>query len=497
MIRLERFDTMKLTKLLTYLKNAPSYAGQEDPDITSIEMDSREVKTGSLFVCIKGYTVDGHDYARQAAEKGAAAIVAEREVDADVPVIIIRHTKRALAVLSDAFYGQPTKQLRLIGITGTNGKTSTSHMVEEIFRKAGSRTGLIGTMYTKIHDETFEAKNTTPESVTLQKTFRKMVDQGVDTAVMEVSSHALHMGRVHGCDYDIAAFTNLTQDHLDYHETMEEYKHAKSLLFSQLGGSFNHETPKWAVLNADDPASAYFAQVTSAHLLTYGIQNDADVMAENIKMAPKGTTFDLVTPKGSAQVTIPLVGLFNVYNVLTAAAIAIAADIPFATITEGIEGLKGVRGRFELVDAGQDFPVIVDYAHTPDSLENVLNTCRGLTEGKLFVVVGCGGDRDKTKRPKMAKIAVDLADEPVFTADNPRSENPLAILNDMEEGVKGAYYHSIVNREQAIFFAIANAKKGDVVLIAGKGHETYQQIGGQTFDFDDAEVAKRAILELK
>lgn len=232
MIRLERFDTMKLTKLLTYLKNAPSYAGQEDPDITSIEMDSREVKTGSLFVCIKGYTVDGHDYARQAAEKGAAAIVAEREVDADVPVIIVRHTKRALAVLSDAFYGQPTKRLRLIGITGTNGKTSTSHMVEEIFRKAGSRTGLIGTMYTKIHDETFEAKNTTPESVTLQKTFRKMVDQGVDTAVMEVSSHALHMGRVHGCDYDIAAFTNLTQDHLDYHETMEEYKHAKSLLFS-------------------------------------------------------------------------------------------------------------------------------------------------------------------------------------------------------------------------------------------------------------------------
>ncbi|MEK5098193.1 MULTISPECIES: UDP-N-acetylmuramoyl-L-alanyl-D-glutamate--2,6-diaminopimelate ligase [Bacillus] len=488
---------MKLTKLLTYLKNEPSYKGQEDPDITSIEMDSREVKTGSLFVCIKGYTVDGHDYARQAAEKGAVAIVAERQVDADVPVIIVRRSKRALAVLSDAFYGQPTKRLRLVGITGTNGKTSTSHMAEEIFRKAGCKTGLIGTMYTKINDETFDVKNTTPESVTLQKTFKKMVDREVDTAIMEVSSHALHMGRVHGCDYDIAAFTNLTQDHLDYHQTMDEYKHAKSLLFSQLGGSFNHEHPKWAVLNADDPASEYFAQVTSAHLLTYGISNRADIMADNIEMAPKGTTFDLVTPKGTERVTIPLVGRFNVYNVLTAAAIGFAADIPFSVIVEAIKGLKGVRGRFELVDAGQDFPVIVDYAHTPDSLENVLNTCRGLTEGKLFVVVGCGGDRDKTKRPKMAKIAAELADEPVFTADNPRSEDPLAILRDMEEGVKGAYYHSIVNREQAIFFAIANAKKGDVVLIAGKGHETYQQIGGETFDFDDAEVAKRAVLELK
>ena len=440
---------MKLTKLLTYLKNEPSYNGQEDPDITSIEMDSREVKTGSLFVCIKGYTVDGHEYARQAAERGAAAIVAEREVDADVPVIIVRHTKRALAVLSDAFYGQPTKQLKLVGITGTNGKTSTSHMAEEIFRKAGSRTGLIGTMYMKINNEIFDVKNTTPESVTLQKTFKKMVDQNVDTAIMEVSSHALHMGRVHGCDYDIAAFTNLTQDHLDYHQTMEEYKHAKSLLFSQLGGAFNHENPKWAVLNADDPASEYFAQVTSAHLLTYGISNSADIMAKHIEMAPKGTTFDLVTPKGTERVTIPLVGRFNVYNVLTAAAIGFAADIPFDVIVEAIKGLQGVRGRFELVDAGQDFPVIVDYAHTPDSLENVLNTCRGLTEGKLFVVVGCGGDRDKTKRPKMAKIAAELADEPIFTADNPRSEDPLAILHDMEEGVKGSYYHSIVAQHLA------------------------------------------------
>lgn len=268
------------------------------------------------------------------------------------------------------------------------------------------------------------------------------------------------------------------------------------MLFSQLGGAFNHEHPKRAVLNADDEASVYFEKVTAAHISTYGIKNDADVMAKNISITAQGTSFDLVTNKGTKHITMSLVGQFNVYNVLAAVATCIAAGIPFEIITEAVEELHGVRGRFELVNQQQEFPVIVDYAHTPDSLENVLETCRDMTEGKLFVVVGCGGDRDKTKRPKMAKIAVELADEPIFTSDNPRSEDPRAILRDMEAGVENAYYHSIANREQAIFFAIANAKKGDVVLIAGKGHETYQQIGNETFDFDDAEVAARAIVEL-
>ncbi|MGZ9791547.1 UDP-N-acetylmuramoyl-L-alanyl-D-glutamate--2,6-diaminopimelate ligase [Bacillus atrophaeus] len=487
---------MKLTKLLTYLTTEPSVNDFHDPDITSIEMDSREVKTGSLFVCVKGYTVDGHDFAQKAVENGASAIVAEKELDVSVPVTIVRNSQRALSVLSDAFYGQPTKQLQLIGITGTNGKTSTSHMVDEILKKAGKRTGLIGTMYIKIDEETFPVKNTTPESVTLQKTFKKMNDNHVDTAIMEVSSHALSMGRVHGCDYDIAVFTNLTQDHLDYHKTMDEYRQAKSLLFSQLGGAFNHEKPKRAILNADDEASAYYEKVTAAHISTYGIKNDADVMAKHIKTTAQGTSFELVTNKGTKPITISLVGQFNVYNVLAAVATCIAAGIPFETVAEAVEELHGVRGRFELVNKNQEFPVIVDYAHTPDSLENVLKTCKDMTEGKVFVVVGCGGDRDKTKRPKMAKIAVQLADEPIFTSDNPRSEDPLAILRDMEAGVENEYYHSIANREQAIFFAIANARKGDVVLIAGKGHETYQQIGAETFDFDDAEVAARAIVEL-
>ncbi|WP_435382658.1 UDP-N-acetylmuramoyl-L-alanyl-D-glutamate--2,6-diaminopimelate ligase [Bacillus altitudinis] len=488
---------MKLQELLTYFKSENNELINENPEITSIEMDSREVKKGSLFVCIKGYTVDGHDYAEKAVKSGAAAIVAEHPLHiTDVPVIIVKHSQRALARMADAFYEQPTHKLNLIGITGTNGKTSTTHMIEQMMRKADKKTGLIGTMYMRVNDEILEVKNTTPESVTLQKTFKQMLDQDVDTAIMEVSSHALHLGRVHGCDYDIAVFTNLTQDHLDYHNTMEEYKHAKSLLFSQLGSAFQHDKPKHAILNADDEASSYFEKVTAAEIMTYGLEQEADVMAKNIQIKPKGTQFDLITPIGTKNVTVALIGKFNVYNILAAVSVGIVSGLTFETIVSAIEELEGVKGRFELVNFDQDFPVIVDYAHTPDSLENVLTTCRELTEGRIFCVVGCGGDRDKTKRPQMAQIAVKYADEPVFTSDNPRSEDPSAILKDMENGVPNAYYHSFVNRKQAIFFAIANAKKGDTVLIAGKGHETYQIIGDQVYDFDDAKVAADAILDL-
>lgn len=469
----------------------------EDLEITSLEMDSREVAAGSLFICINGYTVDGHDFAKSAVENGACAIVAEKPLPVNVPVIVVRDTKRAMAILSDAFYGQPTHHLQLIGVTGTNGKTSTTHMIERILEYAGKKTGLIGTMYTKINNKTFNTKNTTPESITLQKTFKKMVDLNVDSAIMEVSSHALDMGRVRGCDYDVAVFTNLTQDHLDYHKTLDEYKHAKGLLFSQLGNAFDYQKPKWAVINIDDPAASYFSKITSARILTYSLKKQADVMAEQIEFSPNGTTFLLKTYAGAKKVTIPLLGQFNVYNVLAAAAASLAAGVSFEDTAGGINRLEGVRGRFEPVIAGQDFSVIVDYAHTPDSLENVLKTCRDMTENKLFVIIGCGGDRDKTKRPKMAQIAVTLADEAIFTSDNPRSEDALAIIKDMEEGVPGAYYHTISNREKAIFFAIANAKKGDTVLIAGKGHETYQLILDKVYEFDDLKIAEKAIQERK
>lgn len=489
---------MELWTLLKYLYQYNVY-GEQNPEITSIEMDSREVTAGSLFVCIKGFTVDGHEFVQQAINNGAVAILAEREVqtNGEVPVIIVNDTKRAMARLADVFYGQPTHQLKLIGVTGTNGKTTTTHIIDKIFQQAGEKTGLIGTMYIKINEKKYDVKNTTPESLTLQKTFKKMLDEKVTHAVMEVSSHALHMGRVHGCDFDIAVFTNLTQDHLDYHETMDEYRNAKGLLFSQLGNAYHLEKPKFAILNGDDPASKYYKHMTSAHILTYGIDHDCDVMAKNIEMSATGTSFDLITPNGTYPVKINHVGKFSIYNVLAAISTAIVSGISMDTIIKTVESMEGVRGRFELVNGGQNFTVIVDYAHTPDSVENVLKTVKQFAKRKVFVVIGCGGDRDRTKRPLMAKVAVQYADEPIFTSDNPRSEDPIAILKDMESGVEGEYYHSISNREQAIYFAIANAKEGDVVVIAGKGHETYQQIGNQIFEFDDKKVALNAIKEFK
>lgn len=485
---------MKLQTLLSQLQNMKLNVN-ENPEILSIEMDSREVKEGSLFICISGYTVDGHDYAEQAVSRGASAVLSEKPLSLPVPVIIVNNTKKAMALLADTFYGQPTHKLHLIGVTGTNGKTSTTHLIEKILQNSSKTTGLIGTMYIKIGDEQLSVKNTTPESLTLQKTFGTMVDKGVSHAIMEVSSHALHMGRVHGCDYDVAVFTNLSQDHLDYHQTMDSYRAAKGLLFSQLGNKFDQKKPKTAVLNGDDPASAEFMNMTAAHILTYGIDTECDVMAKNIAMSPSGTSFDLLTPHGSEKVNMKLIGKFSIYNALAAAAASLASNVPLSVIVATLGDIEGVRGRFEVVDGGQDFSVIVDYAHTPDSLENVLSTVKQFVLGKTFVVVGCGGDRDRTKRKIMAQIAVKYADEPIFTSDNPRSEDPIAILNEMEDGVRGEYYHSIENREKAIYFAVSHASPGDVILIAGKGHETYQQIGTQIFDFDDREVALKAIKE--
>ncbi|MFK9092328.1 UDP-N-acetylmuramoyl-L-alanyl-D-glutamate--2,6-diaminopimelate ligase [Bacillus salipaludis] len=485
---------MKLQKLLAYLHPILPFNG-EDPEITSIENDNRKVQKGSLFICIKGYTVDGHNFAESAVNNGAVAIIAERPLDLDVPVIVVNDTTRVMAVLADAFYGQPTKKLRLIGITGTNGKTTTSHLIEKIFADTGKKTGLIGTMYTKIADKTIETKNTTPESLTLQKTFQQMVDADVDLAVMEVSSHALDLGRVHGCDYDIAVFTNLTQDHLDYHKTMEEYKRSKSLLFAQLGNTFDLNKPKFAVLNADDPATKMYSRSTAAHVVTYGIDQKADLKAENIHMTPKGTKFDLVIDGAIYPVQMQLIGKFSVYNVLASITAALVSGIGINDIIHSIETVEGVAGRFELVHAGQDFTVIVDYAHTPDSLENVLKTIQHFAKKKIFVIVGCGGDRDRTKRPLMAQIACHFATNPIFTSDNPRSEDPLAILKEMEAGVQGDTYQVIPDRKEAIYTAVNQAAAGDVILIAGKGHETYQTIGTVVHDFDDRLVAREAIEE--
>ncbi|WP_409294464.1 UDP-N-acetylmuramoyl-L-alanyl-D-glutamate--2,6-diaminopimelate ligase [Peribacillus sp. SCS-26] len=468
---------------------------EENPEIVSIENDHRLVKEGSLFICIKGYTVDGHDLAAQAVSRGAYAIIAEREVNASVPVVMVPETAKAMAVLADAFYGHPTQSLRLIGITGTNGKTTTSHLIEKILSDAGSKTGLIGTMYTKIGDETQETKNTTPDSLTLQKIFSKMVKRDVTDAVMEVSSHALELGRVNGCDYDIAVFTNLTQDHLDFHGSMENYKFAKGLLFARLGSAFPAGKPKFAVLNADDEASLDFAKYTAAQVITYGIDQPSDIRAMNLEITASGTSFTLQAFGNEHSVQLKLAGKFNVYNALAAIAAGLSAGIPLTGIIQSLSEVKGVSGRFELVDEGQDFSVIVDYSHTPDSLENVIRTVREFARGDVYTIVGCGGDRDRTKRPLMAKIACDLSTHAIFTSDNPRSEDPLEIIRDMEEGVKGQNYLVIPDRKQAIGHAVSKAKNGDVIIIAGKGHETYQIIGSEILDFDDRQVARGFLVE--
>jgi UDP-N-acetylmuramoyl-L-alanyl-D-glutamate--2,6-diaminopimelate ligase len=485
---------VRLQTLLSYLHDFTAYVG-ENPNITSIEMDSRQVKKGALFICIKGFTVDGHDFARQAVENGAAAIIAERPLDVDVPVVVVRDSRRAMAVLADAFYGQPTHKLHLIGVTGTNGKTTTTHIIEHIARKTQKKTGLIGTVNVKIGDKAYPTQNTTPESLLLQRMFKQMVDEGVEIAVMEVSSHALHMGRVHGCDYDVAVFTNLTQDHLDYHGTMEEYRNAKGLLFAQLGNRYDHKRPKFAVLNNDDPASQYYKHMTAATVITYGVEKDSDIMAKQIEMAPNGMAFDLVTPYGTVRVQTKLIGLFNVYNLLASVAACLVSGFSLPEIVEAIADMTGVAGRFETVDEGQNFIVIVDYAHTPDSLENVLKTIRQFAKKKVYVVVGCGGDRDRTKRPLMAQTAVKYADVAIFTSDNPRSESPEQILRDMEAGVADGHYVTIVDRKEAIRYAVEQAQEGDIILIAGKGHETYQIIGDRIMEFDDRAVAREAIKE--
>jgi UDP-N-acetylmuramoyl-L-alanyl-D-glutamate--2,6-diaminopimelate ligase len=468
-------------------------SSEYNPEITSIEMDSRKIKEGSLFFCIKGYTVDGHHFAPEAVKKGAVAIIAERQLNVEVPVIIVPDTMRAMAILADVFYEQPTHKLHLIGVTGTNGKTTTTHIIETIFQKHRQKTGMIGTIYMKIGNETFPVKNTTPDALTLQESFHAMVEHKVDTVVMEVSSHALHMGRVYGCDFDVAVFTNLTQDHLDYHKTMEEYQFAKSLLFSSLGNSYNLSKPKYAVLNADDPSSECFKRATAAQVITYGIREKSDIMAKNVVISSKGTSFDLVYENTVLPIKLKLVGEFSVYNVLAAIAASYVSNVPMDTIIPVIEEMAGVPGRFEVIEGGQDFTVIVDYAHTPDSLENVLKTTKQLSKNNIYCIVGCGGDRDRSKRPLMASVAVNYASKVIFTSDNPRSEDPRQIFSDMESGVLNKGYEIVEDRRAAIYKAVENAQSGDVVLIAGKGHETYQLIGDLVLEFDDRKIALEAI----
>ncbi|MED4585993.1 UDP-N-acetylmuramoyl-L-alanyl-D-glutamate--2,6-diaminopimelate ligase [Brevibacillus choshinensis] len=470
--------------------------GDDSMEITGLTADSRQVKPGYLFVCLTGYTVDGHSYAAQAVQKGAVAVLSEKDLDVPATIVRVPDTRRAMAMLADRFYGSPTRELKLIGVTGTNGKTTTTHLIDKILRDQQKQTGLIGTIHMRIGEVTEDVKNTTPDALELQHSFRRMRDVETEYAIIEVSSHALEMGRVRGCNVHTAVFTNLTQDHLDYHKTMDNYRYAKSLLFSQLGNSYDPDRLKTAVLNADDEASELYATVTPARVITYGIDRAADVHATDIEITSKGTSFTVQTHVGNVRMNLKLMGKFNVYNALAATAVALAEGISLEAIKNSLEEVAGVNGRFESVDAGQPFAVLVDYSHTPDSLENALMTIKEFAKQRIFCIVGCGGDRDRTKRPIMAQIATKYADRSVLTSDNPRSEEPQAIINDMLAGLSGVSqerFTAVTDRREAIKFAVSQAQPGDVILIAGKGHETYQIIKDQVLPFDDREVAREAI----
>ncbi|MDP4096939.1 UDP-N-acetylmuramoyl-L-alanyl-D-glutamate--2,6-diaminopimelate ligase [Paenibacillus sp. P96] len=490
---------MQLQQLAALLTTS-RIIGDGGVECGGIQADSRKVQAGDLFLCLPGFTVDGHDYAERAVAAGASALVVERELDLPVPQLIVKDARFAMAVLSDAFFGTPSRQLHMIGVTGTNGKTTTTHLIEHILNESGTKTGLIGTIQMRYDGTTFPTSGTTPEAVELQRALGDMTGRGVLCCVMEVSSHALQQGRVKGTDFRTAVFTNLTQDHLDYHDTMEEYRAAKGLLFSRLGNSFGAggEDHKYAVLNADDPASDYFKALTAAEVVTYGLGEDADVRATEISISAGGTSFHVDTFRGSADIRLRMVGKFNVYNALAAITATLLEGLPLEEVKRCLESVTGVDGRVEPVDAGQPFAVIVDYAHTPDGLENVLRTVKEFAAGRVICVFGCGGDRDKTKRPLMGKIAAKYSDRILVTSDNPRTEDPEQILRDIEKGliedaVGHEKYELITDRRAAIGKAIEMASPDDVVLIAGKGHETYQLIGKTVLEFDDRIVAKEAI----
>lgn len=484
---------MQLTEILSILPFYNTIKSIENIAIKQIQKDNRLIKRDDIFICINGFTVDGHDYAQEAITNGATVVIAERPLDITGAIlIVVPDTNRALALLAAKLYDFPTRKLPLIGITGTNGKTTTSYILEAICQEAKKKTGLIGTIQAKIGEKVIPIQNTTPDALELQRLFNDMVDQEVAVAMMEVSSHALDLGRAYGCDFDIAVFTNLTQDHLDYHEDMADYLRAKTLLFTALGNDYG-DKKKFAVLNADDEHSEVIAKSTAQHIITYGTKNAADVRATEINITATGTKFKMITTEGTVEIASPLIGNFNVYNMLTAATVALLLEIPLEIIKHTLDNFTGVSGRFEQVRAGQDFTVIVDYAHTPDSLKNVLETVKDFSKGKIYVVVGTGGDRDKTKRPIMADVSTKYADLAIFTTDNPRTEAPKTILEDMIKGIKHTNFQVIEDRKTAINKAIKLAEKNDIILIAGKGHETYQEVNRIRYDFDDRLVAKEAI----
>jgi UDP-N-acetylmuramoyl-L-alanyl-D-glutamate--2,6-diaminopimelate ligase len=454
--------------------------------VTSLTYDADSAEPGSLHFCVPGFRADGHDFAGRAVERGAVALVVERPLDVDVTQLVVPSSRAAMGPAADRFFGHPSSELRVVGITGTNGKTTTAFLTYAVLEAAGLRPGLLGTVESRIGGQATEVKRTTPEGIDLQATFRRMLDAGDRSCAMEVSSHALELGRVAGTTFATAAFTNLTQDHLDFHPTMEDYYLAKRRLFTA-------GTP--GAVNIGDEYGRRLASEADGRVLTYAVRSqEADVMPHACEVGDGGAISLIArTPRGLLPLDVRLRGTFNVENVLCAVTIGELLELPHDAVRAGIASVEGVPGRFEAVDAGQPFTVLVDYAHTPDSLANVLESARAITHGQVICVFGCGGDRDRGKRPLMGAVARRLADRAIVTTDNSRSEDPAAIAAEIAGDTE---METELDRRRAIGLAVSAARAGDVVVIAGKGHEQGQQFADRTLPFDDRAVAREALDEL-
>ncbi|MDR2600281.1 MAG: UDP-N-acetylmuramoyl-L-alanyl-D-glutamate--2,6-diaminopimelate ligase [Oscillospiraceae bacterium] len=473
---------MLLKELLNNL-DVIKVCAETDMHILGVAYDSREVRTGELFVAVRGYKHDGHKFLEQAVEKGAVCIICEEEPEISVPFILVKDSRKALALVSAIWFKFPAKKMTTIAVTGTNGKTSVTHLIKHILEKCASKkVGLIGTNGNFIGDRELPTELTTPESYEVQKILDKMVLENCEYVVMEASSHALHLHRIYGIEFDIGVFTNLSPEHLDFHETMEDYAYAKSLLFKSCKNS---------VINIDDAFAKIMLETSVGNISTYAVKsNSAEFVGKDVKLFADKTEFCVLKIGEISRVELFIPGVFTVYNALAAIASTSILGFDIEDIINAMKTYHGVKGRAEVVQTGKDFTVLIDYAHTPDALRNIIETTRGFAKERVITLFGCGGDRDKAKRPLMGKIATELSDFVYVTTDNPRTENPKDIIDDILSGIDGSCtsYKCITDRQEAINTALESLKAGDVLIIAGKGHETYQIIGEDKIDFDDREV---------
>ncbi|PHV71088.1 UDP-N-acetylmuramoyl-L-alanyl-D-glutamate--2,6-diaminopimelate ligase [Sporanaerobium hydrogeniformans] len=479
---------MKLKDLMVGLEYNCTIGNMEQ-DIDMIIYDSRIKTKSGLFIAIEGFKTDGHQYIQAAIENGAKALLVQKDIGVEIKgmtVIQVEDTRKAMAIVANNAFKHPSSKIQVVGVTGTNGKTSITYLLGQVLEAYKQKIGIIGTIENRIGNTILKAERTTPESLDLQGLFNKMVDEEVDYALLEVSSHALELSRVAGVDFNIGIFTNLTQDHLDFHGTMENYAYAKAKLFSMC---------EVGVINADSPYAHIMTEKATCELITYGIYNEATYKASDIHITAEGVRYTLCAPEGVFEVVVPIPGQFTVYNTLAVIGAASSLQVPMPHIIDTLAQVKGVPGRVQSFTSAKGYSVLVDYAHTPDGLQNVLETIKEFAKGEIITVFGCGGDRDKTKRPLMGEIAARYSTHVIITSDNPRTEDPLSILDQVEKGVKQhkVSYSKMVDRKAAILEALQQAKAKDVILIAGKGHENYQILKDRIIHFDDSEIVREYI----